>query len=293
MHYTVKHKTTYKYHDSVGICHNLAWLVPRNTERQQCENYQLHISPEPAVINAYEDYFGNKVLYFAIQDEHEQLEVEIKSRLTIDDTGNNLFEMYATVPWEQVLADLKRNPGAHLEALQYVPPTAMTPSSDDVLAFTLISFTPGRPMLEALADLNKRIFTEFRFHPGFTTIATPVSVVLKERKGVCQDFAHLAIACMRSIGIPARYISGYIETLPPPGKEKLKGVDASHAWFSVYLPNAGWFEYDPTNNQVPGSQHITIGWGRDYNDLPPMKGVILSSGKHELKVSVDVRRTVA
>ena len=139
-------------------------------------------------------------------------------------------------------------------------------------------------------DLTKRIYSEFEYKPGFTTIATPVDDVLRDRKGVCQDFAHLAIACLRSIGLPARYISGYIETIPPPGVAKLSGADASHAWFAVYVPGSGWLDFDPTNNQVPGLQHITIGWGRDYADITPLKGVILSSGQHKLDVSVDVKR---
>ena len=135
-----------------------------------------------------------------------------------------------------------------------------------------------------------RIFSDFKFQSGFTTIATPLSVVMKERKGVCQDFAHVAIACIRSLGLPARYVSGYIETLPPPGMQKLAGVDASHAWFSVYIPGSGWVDFDPTNNIIPAERHITIGWGRDYADITPLRGVIMSSGSHELKVSVDVRR---
>jgi len=145
-------------------------------------------------------------------------------------------------------------------------------------------------VFEALSDLVKRIYTEFEFKPGFTTLATPLSEVMGQRKGVCQDFAHLAIACVRSIGLPARYVSGYIETIAPEGKEKLQGVDASHAWFSVYVPQSGWLDFDPTNNLIPSDQHITIGWGRDYTDIPPLKGVILSIGRHQLNVTVDVKR---
>ena len=145
-------------------------------------------------------------------------------------------------------------------------------------------------MFDATKELMQRIYHDFKFKPGFTTVATPLAEVMKERKGVCQDFAHFAIACLRSIGLPARYVSGYIETTPPPGVEKLTGVDASHAWFALYIPNVGWLDFDPTNNQVPGLQHITIGWGRDYADIAPLKGVILSSGPHKLDVTVDVKR---
>jgi transglutaminase-like putative cysteine protease len=250
----------------------------------------VEIAPQPAVIDEYEDYFGNRVLYFAIQEEHEQLDVQIISRISLNAPAAGTDELYAQMPWEQIKKDLQEPGATNLDARQFVPATDMTPASPGIEDFARQSFTPGRPMLEALWHLTSRIFHEFRFRPGFTTIATPISEVLRERQGVCQDFAHLAIACLRSLGLPARYVSGYIETLPPPGKEKLKGVDASHAWFSAYLPYAGWVDFDPTNNQRPGHQHITIGWGRDYADVPPMKGVILSSGSHTLDVSVDVRR---
>jgi transglutaminase-like putative cysteine protease len=171
-----------------------------------------------------------------------------------------------------------------------VPETPVTSFEAGITNYALQSFTPGRPIYEAVYNLMGRIYKDFEFKPGFTTIATPLSEVMKQRKGVCQDFAHVGIACLRSIGLPARYVSGYIETLPPPGVEKLVGVDASHAWFSVFIPNIGWLDFDPTNNVVPSDQHITIGWGRDYFDITPLKGVILSSGPHRLSVSVDVRR---
>ena len=160
------------------------------------------------------------------------------------------------------------------------------------MAYARVSFLPGRPVFEAATELMRRIYTDFAFTPGFTMVSTPLSVVMRERKGVCQDFAHLGITCVRSMGLPARYVSGYIETISPAGVEKLIGVDASHAWFSVYIPDRGWVDFDPTNNVLPGDQHITIGWGRDYADIAPMKGVLLSSGTHGLAVSVDVRRVV-
>jgi transglutaminase-like putative cysteine protease len=167
----------------------------------------------------------------------------------------------------------------------------MTASNREIADYAMQSFRPGRSAMEAAEELMHRIYTDFEFKPGFTTIATPLSTVMQQRKGVCQDFAHLAIACVRSAGLPARYVSGYIETISPEGTEKLVGVDASHAWFSVYIPGKGWVDFDPTNNMIPSDQHITIGWGRDYADITPVRGVVLSSGAHELKVSVDVRRS--
>jgi len=166
----------------------------------------------------------------------------------------------------------------------------MTTADDMITAYAAQSFPTGKSLYECSRNLMNRIFADFKFESGFTTISTPLSLVMKERKGVCQDFAHLAIACIRSMGLPAKYVSGYIETIPPPGVKKLVGVDASHAWFSVYIPDSGWIDFDPTNNLIPADRHITIGWGRDYSDITPLKGVIMSSGRHELKVSVDVRR---
>ena len=162
-------------------------------------------------------------------------------------------------------------------------------NSDEIKAYAKVSFKGKRSLYEASFELMQRIFTDFDFVSGFTSIATPLNMVMKEKKGVCQDFAQIAIACLRSVGLPARYVSGYIETLPPPGKEKLIGSDASHAWFSVYIPKFGWIDFDPTNNQIPKNQHITVSYGRDYYDVAPLKGVIYSNGENKMKVSVDIR----
>jgi transglutaminase-like putative cysteine protease len=177
-----------------------------------------------------------------------------------------------------------------VEIKQYVFETPMTLRDEEIVRYALESFRSGRPVFEAAEELTKRIYRDFEYKPGYTTVATPLSVVMQERKGVCQDFAHLAIACLRSVGLPARYVSGYIETISPDGVEKLIGTDASHAWFSVFIPEMGWTDFDPTNNCLVSDQHITIGWGRDYADIAPLEGIILSSGSHELAVSVDVKR---
>jgi transglutaminase-like putative cysteine protease len=194
------------------------------------------------------------------------------------------------IPWEQVREKLGADNELYLDALQYIPQTPMTISTPGMKEYALVSFTPGKSMFAATHDLMRRIYQDFEFKPGFTTISTPLSEVMQMRRGVCQDFAHLAIACIRSLGLPARYVSGYLETLPPPGMKKLSGVDASHAWFAVFVPGMGWVDFDPTNNHIPGDQHLVIGWGRDYADIAPLTGVLFSSGQHRLSVSVDVRR---
>lgn len=290
MNYRIVHTTAYTYAGPVSLCHNIARLMPRDTEIQHCKDCSVTITPRPDVINEYEDFFGNKVMYFAIQEEHLKLTVTVTSHITRLGVPSHLSEMYVHVPWEQVAQLIQEPTSENFDARQYIAQTTMTEWDEHVRDFALRSFTPGRPVYDAAFELMTRIYKEFEFKPGLTTIATPVVEVMAKRKGVCQDFAHLAIACLRSIGLPARYISGYIETLPAPGKEKLVGADASHAWFAIYVPNVGWLEFDPTNNQVPSTQHLTIGWGRDYADITPLKGIILSSGAHKLDVSVDVRR---
>jgi len=271
MRYIINHTTTYSYLEPVSLCHNVLRLAPRDTGRQVCRDVTVRIHPEPDTLREYEDFFGNKVLYFSIEKEHGQLTVEVRSEI----------EKKTDVPEDKQEGE---------EISQFIFETPMTACTEEIAAYARVSFDGKRPVLEAARDLMHRIYTDFRFTPGFTTISTPLSVVMRERKGVCQDFAHLAIACVRSAGLPARYVSGYIETISPPGVEKLIGVDASHAWFSVYIPDTGWVDFDPTNNVLPGDQHITIGWGRDYADIAPMKGIIISSGHHGLSVSVDVKR---
>jgi transglutaminase-like putative cysteine protease len=275
----------------VSLCHNIARLLPRSTTNQQCNKSSIVILPEPDIRNEYEDFFGNKLLYFAIEQEHKKLSVTVLSEIEKQANGLTTIEKQSSLTWETVKKQLSQTISEHFDVRQYIPETAMTEATAEILHYTLQSFTPGRSIAEAARDLTARIYKDFTFKPGFTTVATPVAEVMKLRKGVCQDFAHLAIACIRSVGLAARYMSGYIETIPPPGVVKLVGVDASHAWFAVYDTVAGWLEFDPTNNLVPGAQHITVAWGRDYVDIAPLTGLISSSSSHELKVSVDVRRT--
>jgi len=249
------------------------------------------ISPNPDVYNRYDDFFGNHVVYYAIEQEHKKLIVEVISHVQISRKHFEWDEI-PRVSWEETRKILSANTAECIEIRQFLPPTNMTKITPEVKNYAQSSFWPSRPLFEAVNDLMERIYRDFEFKSGLTTVSTPVNEVLLLRKGVCQDFAHLAITCLRSMGLPAKYVSGYIETIKQPGKGKLVGADASHAWFSVFIPGLGWVDFDPTNNQVPTFQHITIGWGRDYADIAPLKGVIHSSRPHKLSVAVTVKRVV-
>jgi len=287
--YSVEHTTKYQYHEQVSLCHNIAALAPRNTDKQICRAFNIIISPLPEVLEEHIDFFGNKLYYFVIEQEHEELTVTVRSQVEkINATGSQ--PTYPAQTWESVRDSLFASAGEFMEQKQFTLPTEITATTAEIKNYAELSFAPGRSLFEAIRDLVTRIYTDYTFTPGFTTVSTPLSVVMKEQKGVCQDFAHLAISCIHSMGLPARYVSGYLETLAPEGKEKLIGVDASHAWISAFIPGMGWVDFDPTNNQLATEQYITIGWGRDYFDIVPLKGVIMSSSPHALSVSVDVKR---
>jgi len=287
MRYRVIHTTSYTYKDTVPLCHNLAMLTPRETANQHCDSFRLDIFPVPEIIEEYNDFFGNKVYYFVIEQEHIRLSV----------TTTSVIEKNTTIPaahlqtmdsWESVKQWLRDPENRAMDIRQYVFPTEITDAPENIREYAAQSFTPGRSLFEAVYELMNRIHSDFIYTSGFTTISTPISVVMREKKGVCQDFAHLGIACLQAMGLAARYVSGYLETLPPPGVQKLTGADASHAWFSVFIPGMGWVDFDPTNNRLPGEQYIVIGWGRNYFDIIPLRGVIQSGDKHQLNVSVDV-----
>ncbi len=290
MKYTIQHTTAYNYLEPVSLCHNIARLVPRNTPGQICRNTSIQIDPQPDRVNEYEDFFGNKVIYFSIEKEHWELTVTVTSEVERNVSDQQKIQDFRSVTGKDVKEKLLTGEADAVEIKQYVFETPMTLWDEEIVNYALESFRSGRPVFEAAEELTRRIYRDFEYKPGYTTVATPLSLVMQERKGVCQDFAHLAIACLRSVGLPARYVSGYIETLSPEGVEKLIGTDASHAWFSIYIPEMGWTDFDPTNNCLVSDQHITIGWGRDYSDIAPLEGIILSSGSHELTVSVDVKR---
>jgi transglutaminase-like putative cysteine protease len=288
MNYLVEHKTVYDYGEPVSVCQNEARLRPRNFERQQCTLSKLEINPKPSDIRQREDFFGNRVTYFAIDQPHTVLSVVSTSEVDVAACANDIKSN--TTAWDKVVRRLRSDLQEDiLVARQYTLNSPMVMRSRELQTYAERSFAEGRPVVEAVHDLMERIHRDFTYDPHFTTLATPLSDVLKHRRGVCQDFAHLAIGCLRAQGLAAKYISGYLETLPPPGQEKLVGADASHAWFSVYVPDTGWLDFDPTNNQMPMDQHITLAWGRDYSDVTPLKGVIFGGGKHDLKVQVNVQ----
>ena len=313
MKYRITHTTQYHYSQAVGLCQNEARLQPRTFGRQYCDSSRFDIMPSPSDFRERLDFFGNRVAYFAIQQAHTQLSLTVISDVTLFPKQQQLG-LFDPMSWEQVRDLLQQAIPAlqaqtqsqqgqsqsqvqyqdhapdFFDAQQYLLDSPMIATSPELADYALASFHPNRPLLEVVHDLMSRIYKDFTYDPNFTTIATPLSDVLHFRRGVCQDFAHLAIACLRAYGIAARYVSGYVETLPEPGKQRLVGADASHAWFSVYSPRIGWLDFDPTNNTMPLDQHITLAWGRDYADVTPLKGIALGGGQHTLSVSVDVLR---
>jgi transglutaminase-like putative cysteine protease len=294
--YQVSHTTSYHYESGVNFCHNIATLKPKNMLGQTLVDYTIEISPTPTEFSEKLDFFGNIVTRFSIQKHHTELIVTAKSKIKRDYTlapniEKNIEAKNSTL--NDALVALKSISPKLLDVKQFILESILIANiTPEIKAYAEVSFKPDRSVFEAAYELMQRIYTEFEFNTKVTNVATPIHEVIQNKKGVCQDFAQIAIACVRSVGLPARYVSGYIETLPPPGKEKLVGADASHAWFSVYIPNFGWVDFDPTNNQIPKNQHIVVSHGRDYYDVPPLKGVIFSAGKNKMKVSVDIRPVV-
>ena len=239
------------------------------------------------------DFYGNTLLFFSSYKEHDRLEIISISEVNIEGRITADLAVGSLVLSKDVKTALSQNLQENQDEIEFVLPSQYIPDSEAVKNFALDCFPEGSTLWNSCLALMQKIYKSIEFKPGFTTINTPVESVIKGRKGVCQDFAHLMIACLRNMGIPARYVSGYIETLPPPGKKKLVGSDASHAWVSVYFPNIGWVEFDPTNNLLPSDKHITVAFGRDYHDVAPIKGVVFGSGKQILEVKVDVERVLA
>jgi transglutaminase-like putative cysteine protease len=281
--YDVMHATRYTYSNAVSVSHHLARLSPRRSECQACLTHDLRVEPEPAVRASHTDYFGNHVTFFAMQAPHTALAVEARSRVRV--TSPPAVDP-TTPPWERA-ADRLRLP---LDAVDALFDSTSIHARPEYAAYARESFAPRRPLLEAVVDLTSRIHHDFTFDPEATTVTTPLAEVFRLRRGVCQDFARFEIACLRSLGLPAMYVSGYLETVPPPGMPRLIGADASHAWLAVYCPDAGWIEVDPTNNLVPSTGHVALARGLDYHDISPIRGVILGGGQHTLHVSVDVVR---
>ena len=287
--YRVTHVTAYRYTASVPQCQNEAHLLPRATPRQKCEHARLRIEPLPTVCQDREDFFGNRVTYFAVQEPHVSLSVTAQSTILLVPATLPYFR--ASPAGDEVRRTVSKDTSrAGIEARQFLLDSPLVHRSATLAAYAATSFTPDRPLLEAVADLVQRIYQEFTYEPEATTVATPLHTVLERRQGVCQDFAHVAIGCLRTQGIAARYVSGYLETAVPDGQPQLTGAAASHAWVSVYCPGQGWIDFDPTNNIVPIDQHITLAWGRDYSDVTPLKGVVVGGGSPALDVAVTAER---
>jgi transglutaminase-like putative cysteine protease len=287
MIFEVSHRTTYNYGKPVLQSEHLVYMTPRSGTRQSVQRHSLLIEPAPSANIAIEDYFGNSSAILTIEDEHSEFVIHARSTVEVYGRAPPLTGM--SVAWEDVTAKARRGEGKlDIDVLQFVSASRHTRIVPAAIDYVRPSFPPGRPILEAALDLTQRIYREFTFDSTATDISTPVSHVLAERRGVCQDFAHLAITCLRALGLPVRYVSGYLLTYPPPGKEKLKGADASHAWISVWAPEAGWVDFDPTNGIMPSEEHITVAYGRDYGDVSPISGVLLGGSKQAMKVEVDV-----
>jgi transglutaminase-like putative cysteine protease len=284
MIYEITHVTEVDYEEKVSVSHHVARLTPRRTDRQRPIEHAWRFTPTPAVLREHEDIFGNPVAFFAVEGPHRRLSVT--SRATVDVAPPPPLPGRSPA-WETVRDGIGALP---IEVYDFVVDSPLVAAGPAYAAYAAESFPAGRGIVEGLVDLTRRLHVDLEFAPGETTVATPVADVFRERRGVCQDFAHLQIACLRSLGLPARYVSGYLETSPPNDEPRLVGVDASHAWVALYVPEIGWLDADPTNDRVPVDRHVTLAWGRDYADVSPIRGVILGGGEQRTRVAVDIVR---
>jgi transglutaminase-like putative cysteine protease len=282
--YEVVHATRYAYTESVSVSHHVARLSPRPFAYQACLRHGLNVEPGPAVLSTHTDYFGNDATFFAMQGAHRGLTVTARSRVRVE--PRSAPRPADTPPWESA-SDRSTLPFDAVEALF---DSAWSRAAPEFVAYARPSFPPGRPVLEAVADLTARVHADFTFDTEATTVTTSLAEVFRLRRGVCQDFTRFEIACLRSLGVPALYVSGYLETAPPPGMPRRVGADASHAWLAFHCPGTGWIDIDPTNNLLPTTGHVTLARGLDYSDVSPLRGVILGGGHHSLHVSVDMVR---
>lgn len=286
--YTVDHETRYAYTAAVSQSWQLARLTPRQLPWQKLLSFSLQIDPSPDERNEETDSFGNSVTHFGLHGAHRVLRVRMQCLVEVGPRPE-VAAVDASQGWESVRDAVRSQPALDdLNAARMCEPTQLVPLSELARDYAALSFTEGRGWLEALTELMHRIHEDFEFEPGATTVSTSVDEVIAKRHGVCQDFAHLLLACLRSHGLPARYVSGYLLTEPPPGMPRLMGVDASHAWVAAFLPGHGWVEFDPTNDQRADQRYITLGWGADFADVVPLRGVILGGGSQDMQVSVSV-----
>lgn len=287
MTFDVVHRTLYRYSQPVTVSQHAARVEPRALAGQIVADFSLRIEPAPTLRKTRDDYFGNRVCFFSIHEVHSRLEIVARSRLTIAAVTPPVLSL--SPPWEKVV-ELFSDPVSPevVEPYEFVFDSPLLRASETLAAYAQPSFPAGTPLLSAVLDLNRRIHADFKYDRVATTVATPLEEVMEKRRGVCQDFAHLAIASLRSLGLAARYVSGYLRTRPPEGKPRLVGADASHAWFSVYCPDLGWVDFDPTNNVMPETDHLTLGYGRDFGDVSPISGILTGGGRHDVKAAVTV-----
>ncbi len=285
--YHVTHETRYVYSDQVTSAHQLAHLKPRDTLWQKVKFHAIEIEPKPAERAEGIDYFGNGIIRLVIDAPHDVLTVLAESVVEID---SHAPDAAVSPPWEVALESPEgAQMDADLEVEQYRVASPMVPLLRESIAYAGPSFSPGRPWLEAMLDLTRRIHTDFVYDPKATTVTTQVREVLEHRRGVCQDFAHLMLSCLRSLGLPARYVSGYVLNQVPSGEKRLSGADASHAWVAAHCPQLGWVAFDPTNGKLADLEFVTLAWGREFSDVTPLRGVVLGTALQKLSVVVKVQ----
>ena len=288
----VRHRTHYRYANPAVFSQHLLRLTPMPTPGQRVILTDVQITPEPDSVDRHVDMFGNTTHIATVSHPHEELEIIATSR--VERTERNELILDASVPWETTSAIALGVEGTsgNIDASPFAFPSTMTTPNADIESYARDSFPAGAPVLMAARQLTKRIFDDFAYTPGATQADTLPTDSFRLKKGVCQDFAHVMLAAMRSLRIPARYVSGYLRTVPPPGKERLQGADASHAWVSVWEPAFGWIDFDPTNDCIPGDDHVTLGTGRDYSDISPVSGIVVGAGRQTLSVGVDVTQAI-
>ncbi len=281
--YAIEHRTTYDYSEDVSASYGRGYLRPRDLPWQRCTEHSVVTTPAAADAATGLDVYGNHDFYFHVTSAHQRLDVVSRSSVEVDPPPTDAAAL--ALPWERA----RPRHADDGDAVDFVLDSPRIDMSPAVAAYAAPSFPPGREIGDAVLDLTHRIFTDFAYRSGSTTVTTKVAAVLVDREGVCQDFAQLAVACLRSVGLAGRYVSGYLATDPPPGRERMVGVDATHAWAGVWLPGGDWLAFDPTNDQLADERYVTVAWGRDYGDVPPLKGVIFTDAKtSSMTVSVDV-----
>ncbi|NJK91675.1 MAG: transglutaminase family protein [Blastochloris sp.] len=287
MIYEVYHKTEYRYSEPVTISNHVVHLEPRGLAQQRVEQSRVEILPRPTAQRSCVDYFGNHMMFFTIEEPHVRLQLTARSRVEV--WPGLMPAPGQTPPWEEVRAQLAADSsGEGLKVAEFLYDSPLIGFLPEIQDYAKASFTPGRALVEAALELNHRIRTDFVFDPTATTVSTPLAEVFLARKGVCQDFAHLMVGALRSLGLAARYVSGYVRTQPAPGAARIFGADASHAWVSLYCPGYGWVDMDPTNDRLAVQDYVTLGWGRDYGDVSLIRGILSGGGQHSLYYAVNV-----